>query len=90
MRQAMNRLEGFVAEERDSSTETELFRQLSEITAPRPVVDTISALSGVLVRELASAVCLYRAPADMPERVVRIILRDAQAAIANWQKTARH
>lgn len=90
MRQTLNRLEGFVAEESDSTEETNLFKQLSDLTAPRPVGDTISALSGVLVRELASAVCLYGAAADMPERVLHIILRDSREAIADWRKMARH
>lgn len=90
MRQTLNRLEGFVAEESGSTEETSLFKQISDLTAPRPVSDTISALSGVLVRELASAVCLHGAAADMPERVLRIILSDSREAIANWRKMVRH
>lgn len=68
----------------------ELFRKISELTAEAPIPDTISVLSGVLVRELASGVALYGMPEGMPSRVLRIVLRDTLNAIADWRDTPKH
>lgn len=90
MRQAVTRLEGFTVDEKEADKPVSLFRQLSALTENGDVNDTIPALSGVLVRELASAVVLYKAPPGMPQRVLNIILQDVQKAIRDWQTMKKH
>ena len=74
----------------NSSPGVDLFQQIAKLTEQRDVRETIPALSGVLVRELASAVGIYNMPADMPARVTRVILEDALKAIRHWREMPKH
>lgn len=67
-----------------------LFVKLVELTVDLDVKDTIPALSGILVREMASSVGLFGAPPEMVDRVLKIIATDVHDAVVQWQQQRRH
>lgn len=70
--------------------EVTLFQKLSKMLENIDVRETVPALTGVLVRELASAIAIHKFPDDLAERVLRVVLEDVKAEVANWRGTPKH